>query len=143
MARYGSHLLFLLAGAWACRAAVPARLDWLIVPGQRAGAIDTASTHEQRVHVYGDSAVRAARIELGEGETAPGTVLFPNDSVRRLEVLWQDTITRARPARLILRGEESRWQLPGGISLGTTLRELERRNGREFTLAGFGWDYGG
>jgi hypothetical protein len=31
----------------------------------------------------------------------------------------------------------------GGISLGTTLQELERLNGRPFKLAGFGWDYSG
>jgi hypothetical protein len=29
------------------------------------------------------------------------------------------------------------------ISLGTNLQELERLNGRPFTLAGFGWDYAG
>ena len=83
------------------------------------------------------------RIELGEGETAPGTVLFATDSLHRLEVLWHDTVARAGPARLVLRGRQSRWHLPAGVSLGTTLRELERRNGRAFTLAGFGWDYGG
>ena len=30
-----------------------------------------------------------------------------------------------------------------GISLGTSLQELEHLNGRPFTLAGFGWDYAG
>ncbi len=117
--------------------------DWLIVPGQRAGALHAASTQEQLIDAYGATAVQAGRIELGEGETAPGTVLFASDSLRRLEVLWHDTVARARPARLVLRGTKSHWKLPTDISLGTTLRELERHNGRAFTLAGFGWDYGG
>jgi hypothetical protein len=87
--------------------------------------------------------VKAGRIELGEGETTPGTVLFPGDSLRRAEIVWQDTISRSRPARLILRGSRSEWRVGPGVSLGTSLQELERINGRPFTLAGFGWDYAG
>ncbi len=60
---------------------------------------------------------------------------------RRRQAL--DTIAFERPARLILRGSSSQWQLPAGISLGTRLHDLEQRNKRAFTLAGFGWDYGG
>ena len=80
---------------------------------------------------------------LGEGETAPGTILFGADSLRRLEILWQDTVARARPARVILRGTSGAWHLPSGIRLGTRLRELEKYNHGAFTLAGFGWDYAG
>ena len=83
------------------------------------------------------------RIQIGEGETAPGAVLYPNDSLRRVEIIWQDTVNRRRPARVVLRGSRSQWQLGRGISLGTSLQELERLNGRPFTLAGFGWDYAG
>jgi hypothetical protein len=87
--------------------------------------------------------VKTTRIELGEGETTPGTVLFPEDSLRHAEIVWQDTVSRSRPARLILRGSRSAWTVGPGISLGTSLQELERMNGRPFTLAGFGWDYAG
>jgi hypothetical protein len=80
---------------------------------------------------------------LGEGETAPGTVLYPADSLRRLEIIWRDTLSRRQPTRVILRGARSRWQVGPGISLGTSLSDLERLNGRPFTLAGFGWDYAG
>lgn len=83
------------------------------------------------------------RIQLGEGETAAGTVLFPGDSTRRAEIIWRDTVSARVPVRVVLRGRESRWRLPGGISLGTSLLELERSNGGAFTLAGFGWDYSG
>jgi hypothetical protein len=92
---------------------------------------------------YGPSAVDSARIELGEGETTPGAVLYPGDSLRRAEIVWKDTLSRRRPARVILRGTRSKWQVGRGISLGTSLQELERLNGRPFILAGFGWDYAG
>lgn len=115
---------------------------WLIVPG-RSGPVTAETSEADLRQRYGPSATKSTRIELGEGETSPGTVLFADDSLRRVELVWQDTIGRRRPARLILRGSRSQWQLGRGISLGTNLQELERLNGRPFTLAGFGWDYAG
>jgi hypothetical protein len=131
--------------------AIPARAidtiatssPWLIVPGKSAGALKPTSSEADLERQYGKDAVTPTRIELGEGETAPGTVLFSKDSSRRAEIVWHDTISRSRPARLILRGQRSEWTVAPGISLGTSLQELERINGRPFTLAGFGWDYAG
>ena len=144
MHRYAAALMAAVAlQLVACGSSRHAALEWEIVPGQRAGAVDALSSEDQLIRAYGADAVRPERLELGEGETTPGTVLFPTDSLRRLEVHWADTVARRRPSRLVLRGAGSRWRLPGGISLGTRLRDLERRNGRAFTLAGFGWDYGG
>jgi len=93
--------------------------------------------------MYGDANVRDERIEIGEGETAPGTILFPDDSLRRLMIVWTDSAARRKPSRIILRGGLSRWSLGPGVRLGITLDQLEMLNGRPFTLAGFGWDYSG
>jgi hypothetical protein len=115
--------------------------EWHIGPG-RAGPIASATSEADLRQRYGSS-VETTRIQLGEGETAPGTVLYSGDSLRRAEIIWQDTLNRRKPARLILRGSGSEWQVDGRISLGTSLKDLERFNGRPFTLAGFGWDYAG
>ena len=125
--------------------AVPsaAELEWRIVPARSVGFITRESSESDLARHYGPSVEDSQRIDIGEGETAPGAVLFPSDSLRRLEIIWQDTVRHARPARFILRGDSSRWTLDRGISLGTTLQELERLNGRPFRLAGFGWDYSG
>ena len=117
--------------------------QWQIVPGRSADFITPESSEKDLAQHYGASVVKSQRIDIGEGETAPGTVLFPSDSGRRMEIIWQDTVKRARPARLILRGGRTRWSLNGGVSLGTSLPELERLNGGPFKLAGFGWDYSG
>lgn len=119
-----------------------AESDWQIVPG-RAGPVTRETSEADLRQRYGPSAVESTRIDIGEGETAAGVVLYPGDSLRRAEVIWQDSVNRRQPARLILRGSQTRWQLPRGISLGTNLQELERLNGRPFVLAGFGWDYAG
>jgi hypothetical protein len=116
--------------------------QWRITP-DHFGPIGRQSSEADLQRVFGDSAVGRARIELGEGETTPGTVLFPGDSLRRAEIIWRDTLARRGPARIVLRGSRSLWQISPGVSLGTTLQALERLNGRAFTLAGFGWDYAG
>jgi hypothetical protein len=94
--------------ALGCRDADARAGDWLIVPGQRVGLIDPAATEQSLIEAYGDEAVEWGRIELGEGETVPGTILFRADSTRRLEIFWQDTVARAsRLARRSPRGADA------------------------------------
>jgi hypothetical protein len=116
--------------------------EWRLVPGSSTGAL-TAETSEADLRQRHGAAMDTARISIGEGETMPGTVLYPDDSLRRVEIIWRDTVQHQRPARVILRGTQSKWQVNNGVSLGTSLQDLERLNGRPFTLAGFGWDYAG
>ena len=35
------------------------------------------------------------------------------------------------------------WKTDNGIAIGTTLEELVKINGKDFTFAGFEWDYAG
>ncbi|HSJ76062.1 MAG TPA: hypothetical protein VK899_07775, partial [Gemmatimonadales bacterium] len=124
-------------------APAPPATDWQVSPRSGSGPLTPEGSEVELRERYGPAAVDSARIELGEGETTPGTVLYPDDSLRRAEIVWKDTLSRRRPARVILRGAQSKWQVGQGISLGTSLRDLERLNGRPFVLAGFGWDYAG
>jgi hypothetical protein len=124
-------------------ASVPAELSEWLISSRGSGGLTGQTSETDLRQRYGSDAVVATRIELGEGETAPGTALFGSDSLRRLEIIWRDSLAREQPARAILRGHQSRWRVGPGISLGTSLQELERLNGRPFTLAGFGWDYAG
>lgn len=123
-------------------APAPPASDWQ-VSRSGSGPLTPEGSEVELRERYGPNAVESARIELGEGETTPGTVLYPGDSLRRAEIVWKDTVSRRRPARVILRGTQSKWQVGQGISLGISLQELERLNGRPFILAGFGWDYAG
>jgi len=68
--------------------------------------------------------------------------LFPNDSERRIEILWKNPNNRAEPDSASIRGKASRWHAVHRISLGTTLAELQQLNGRpvRFDLVGDGTD---
>jgi hypothetical protein len=82
-------------------------------------------------------------IDVGEGETQRGTVAFPKDPQSKIEVLWKDPETKTQPSRVQIDGDSSRWKTLHNISLGITLKELEKLNAKPFHLAGFDWDYSG
>jgi hypothetical protein len=78
-----------------------------------------------------------------EGEMMPATVLFPADRRRRLEIVWKDSVAQRRPRFVYLAVGPTQWRTADGITVGTSLRQLERLNGRPFRLAGFGFDGSG
>jgi hypothetical protein len=127
--------LSLLSGVCAAAAA-----DWLIVPGTRVGAITKESTLQGLRQVYGQENIKVTKIEVGEGFEKPGVIVFPNSSEKRLEIIWDE---RQKPEVVVLRGAKSIWHTEEGITLGTSLKDLEKINRGKFTLMGFGWDYAG
>jgi hypothetical protein len=98
------------------------------------------------IRAFGKENVRRARIEVGEGEKQPGAIVFPGDSKRRIELIWQDDARRRRPGTIYIR-EGSNQSVEGAdgtrIAIGTTLATVEKANGGPFTILGFGWDYAG
>jgi hypothetical protein len=81
--------------------------------------------------------------ELGgpEGTKLKGSVVYPNDPRRRLEIIWNDEKARRGPTIRI--NQKSVWATASGVRLGLTLTEIERINGKPFKLYGFEWDFGG
>ena len=117
--------------------------DWLLIPGVRAGLIQKHTSERLLVETFGVGNVRHQVISQADGRELPGTVIFPADPVRRIEVYWKDSWTRLSPTEVHVLGDKTQWRLMQEITLGTTLTDLERLNGKPFQIAGWGWDYGG
>ena len=121
--------------------------DWRIVPGVRVGPITAASSEPDLRRAFGGSAVVNEEVDVGEGMTEPGTVIYKRDPSRALSILWDGEGANKHPATIFvcygLAEGSCRWQTGDGIRFGTTLRELEALNRRPFVLTGFGWDYSG
>lgn len=133
---------FILSGG--IFAALRAQNSYLIVPGIKVGAITRTSGEAQLKRIYGRRNVRDAEVDLGEGETEKGTVIYPDDSAKTIWIVWKDAPAKRFPKWVQLTGESpSVWKTRHGIGLGTNLKQLERINGRAFELLGFGWDYAG
>lgn len=62
-----------------------------------------------------------------------GTVIYPNDPERRLEVLWGDEIHRRLLASVLIR-ERSRWKGWREVHIGMSLKEVEALHEKPFKL---------
>jgi hypothetical protein len=116
---------------------------WLIARDPADDAVHASDSEASLRRRYGDSNVVAGVVNVGEGQTEAGTILFPRDSARRLAILWADSSRRTHPTRVEVDGSPTRWMVIPGVSLGTSLAELERLNGKPFRLFGMDFDYSG
>lgn len=117
--------------------------DWLIVPGKRLGPITATSTRADLIRMFGAKNVVEADVTVGEDEPEPGTIVFADEPDKKLAIVWTDDGHVNSVAICQDEKANCRWHTADGISLGTSLKMLERLNGRSFQFYGFGWDYGG
>lgn len=136
--RYAFVVVLLLAPPALARNAAPR--EGTITCSSPVAPEDSAKSLMQR---YGQEAVIQADLRVAEDITYKGVVLLPRASDRRIEVRFTDD-TLSRVAALTLRdvARTSRWNVVG-ITIGSTLAEVEKVNGKPFLVNGFEWDYGG
>lgn len=142
---------FLLAGACACFALCclgTENNDWLIVPGKRAGPITPTATRVNIVKLFGARNVEEDEIQTSDFGTEEGTKVFWGTPDSSLAILWLSDAGNSRIRRIrfcpnLVQTAKCRWHTAEGIALGTRLRDLERLNGRGFSLNGFDWGFGG
>ena len=105
-----------------------------------SGVIGANASFDSLVAAYGTENVTNENLE-DEGGEYVSTCVFAGG--RHLNVRWKDDSMLSGPASVSVAGDMSPWTGPHGLSLGMTLDDLERLNGRPFEILGFGWDYGG
>ncbi len=102
-------------------------------------ASDTAKSLMQR---YGKDAVMQD-LPGAEGETYKGLLLFPKSRDQRIAVSFtEDKAKRAAGLTLREGGKASKWSV-GGITIGSSVADVQKANGKPFLVSGFEWDYGG
>jgi hypothetical protein len=136
------------------RAAVVAN-DFLIIPGERVGPIKTTTSEADLFRLLGPSVVTDRDTIYGaEGTELIGTTLY-KDTSDEVRIIYTDE-KRTVPETVLISPKllddegfpiknlpPTHWVTTDGLRIGTTLTELESRNGKPFKLWGFAWDYGG
>lgn len=125
--------------------------DWMMIPGERAGLITAACSEKDLVRLLGkENVAERDTIFLAEGDFMLGTILYKN-TPNEVQIIWKDTLAFAIPDWVSvgswdidkIEASKSNWKTIQGVRLGTTLKELEKINGKPFSFYGFGWDLGG
>jgi hypothetical protein len=120
----------------------------LIVPGVRIGPVTRTGTEISLIELLGRDAVQQ-NVEFGEGDSQPGLVIYKDDPTRRLEIVWNRDVPAHPWYVFICRSDLTappppcRWRTADGVGMGTTLKELERLNGKPFRMVIWGADAGG
>ncbi|MFN8349092.1 MAG: hypothetical protein U0X91_29095 [Spirosomataceae bacterium] len=154
-------LLFFFWIVWACRpkkedsqtatadstaaAAIDTPNPYYCIPGVQAGSVKANSSETSLKERLGAENVLRDSVYIGEGFYEKGTTLYKG-TPEEAQILWKDTVNFANPDNVLIRpaeGKPNQWLVEGGIKIGMTLAELEKINGKSFSVSGFGWDYGG
>lgn len=105
------------------------------------GPVGPKDTAKGLLAKYGADAA-LGDIAGAEGMTTKGLILYGKDPSRRLEVsFWDDAMEHV--SEVSPGDKATAWTGPAGLHLGSSVADAEAANGKAFSIAGFGWDYGG
>jgi hypothetical protein len=104
-----------------------------------SGVFAKDSTHLKLAIKYDSRNITFGEVDGPDGSKIPGTILYPSDPRRRLEVLWANEASRSQTSVIAINGK-SQWIAPKGMKLGLPLAALEKANGKPFKISGFGKD---
>ncbi len=115
--------------------------DALIEPGKRVGLILASDTEQSLVDKLGSENVQRGEYMVGEGTMLDVTYIFPG-TPKELILLWkEEDFTHLHEIRITQ--PESPWKTETGLTMGKSLKEVEKINGGSFLMSGFQWDYAG
>lgn len=114
--------------------------DWLIVPGERVGPVTAGSSEADLRREFGDGAVVRAEIRVAENQSWPGVEILSDRPGESLAVIWRrkDGVLwwpmRVIPCFRATAASGCRWRAAFDVGIGTDVRDLERLNGKPFSL---------
>lgn len=111
------------------------------------------NSHENIVKKYGQNNVAKARFYYADDvEGTPATFIFKGTD-KEVAIEWNDTINYTNSNLVTIGGYiksdtaqpiySSQWKSKTGLKIGMPLKEVIKLNGKDFTIGGLGWDYGG
>lgn len=117
-----------------------AETRWIIDPASNVGGITPESSKAHIAELFGAENVERYEIPVGEGETVEGTRVYGGTDNEFL-IEWNEESNT--PERITIENPKTQWKTKEGITIGTTLDELEKINSAPFLLTGFAWGYEG
>lgn len=98
---------------------------------------------EELKKVFGEENIKNSTGYYPEGMGEyNNTLLFP-DTKNQVEFIWTNEKDYSELSNIVLSQKNTDWKTKEGITIGTTLKELEKINEKSFIFSGFDWDYSG
>lgn len=138
MTLFSSAAVLMMAAAALHAADIPLS-DNTIVLGERVGPIKMGMTSASLKALLGKQ-VKITKLDGPEGTVIEGAKAFPGTD-RELEIMFNPEGAKKEIWDIVVVGKA--WKFANGLKLGLTMTEIEKINGKPFSISGFGWDYGG
>src|SRR5438067_260230 len=91
------------------------KINWVFDPDSNIGGITRDSTEADLDKLFGRSNVKRYDVDIGEGRTVPGDIIFPGTENFML-ITWAHKYSQ--PERIEIHGMNSRWETKEGIRVG-------------------------
>lgn len=131
-------ILFALV-AFSCSKSTEKQTDALQqAPTQVLDDLLSLQNVEGIVQKYGKENIIQDTAIVMSDDTLRGSILFPN-SEQTVFVFYH----KGQISDVSIQGNSSKWITKSGLYLGLPLQEVEKLNGKNFTISGFNWLHGG
>lgn len=138
--KISSYLFVIATVSFSCVFLAYAGTNWIIDPASSVGGITPKFSKADVIELFGEENIERYEISIGEGDVAEGTRIYTGTNDEFLIEWNEETNT---PVRITIEKSGTKWKTQEGITIGTTLDQLEKINGKPFMVTGFGWDYEG
>jgi len=101
-------------------------IDRNIIPNERVGLITSSTTKSALNKLYDKGNIR---------ETIKGTEVIFDNTADNITIEWNDG--NLTPKIIRIKNLNSNWKTKEGVGIGSTIKEVEKANGKPFTIYGY------
>ena len=110
-------------------------IDRKIIPNESVGLITSSTTKSALNKLYDKENIREYVIFSYEGIDIKGTEVIFDNTADNITIEWNDG--NLTPKIIRIENLNSNWKTKEGVGIGSTIKEVEKANGKPFTIYGY------
>ena len=110
-------------------------IDRKIIPNESVGLITSSTTKSALNKLYDKENIREYVIFSYEGIDIKGTEVIFDNTADNITIEWNDG--NLTPKIIRIENPNSNWKTKEGVGIGSTIKEVEKANGKPFTIYGY------
>jgi len=110
-------------------------IDRNIIPNESVGLITSSTTKSALNKLYDKGNIRETVVFSYEGFDIKGTEVIFDNTADNITIEWNDG--NLTPKIIRIKNPNSNWKTKEGVGIGSTIKEVEKANGKPFTIYGY------
>ena len=110
-------------------------IDRNIIPNESVGLITSSTTKSALNKLYDKGNIRETVVFSYEGFDIKGTEVIFDNTADNITIEWNDG--NLTPKIIRIKNLNSNWKTKEGVGIGSTIKEVEKANGKPFTIYGY------